>query len=67
MMTKEELKTSGESIRRMREETGLSRKAFCDKYGIPYRTMQDWEDGKSRPVAWAEKLLRRAVAEDFPQ
>lgn len=55
------------SIRELRESTGLSRKAFCDKYGIPYRTMQDWEDGKSKPVEWAEGLLRRVVREDFPR
>lgn len=65
--TTEQAEADAVSTRWMREKTGLTRKAFCDKYGIPYRTMQDWEDGKSRPVAWAEKLLRRAVAEDFPQ
>ena len=42
----------------------MSRKEFCDKYEIPYRTMEDWEAGKSRPVAWAEKLLRRVVEEN---
>lgn len=54
-------------IRDLRESTGLNRKQFCEKYGIPYRTMQDWEDGNSKPVDWAEKLLRRVVAEDFPR
>ena len=65
-MTEEQDTADRVGIRKMREYTGLNRKAFCDKYGIPYRTMQDWEDGKSKPVAWAEGLLRRAVAEDFP-
>lgn len=52
-------------IRNLRESTGLNRKQFCEKYGIPYRTMQDWEDGKSKPVEWAENLLIRAVKSDF--
>lgn len=65
-MTEEQATADAKSIRRMRENTGLNRKAFCDKYGIPYRTMQDWEDGKSKPVEWAERLLRRAVRDDFP-
>ena len=65
-MTEEQAAANAKCVRRMREHTGLSRKAFCDKYGIPYRTMQDWEDGKSKPVEWAEGLLRRAVREDFP-
>ena len=54
-------------IRILRERTGMSRKEFCDKYEIPYRTMEDWEAGKSRPVAWAAKLLRRVVDQDFPE
>lgn len=65
-MTEEQAAVDANCIRRMRQQTGLNRKQFCDKYGIPYRTMQDWEDGKSKPVEWAEKLLRRAVRDDFP-
>lgn len=65
-MTEEQATANARCVRWMRECTGLSRKAFCDKYGIPYRTMQDWEDGKSKPVEWAEGLLRRVVCEDFP-
>jgi DNA-binding transcriptional regulator YiaG len=65
-MTEEQAAADANCIRRMREQTGLNRKQFCDKYGIPYRTMQDWEDGKSKPVEWAERLLRRAVRDDFP-
>ena len=60
-------KRQNNEIRNLRQQTGLNRRQFCEKYGIPYRTMQDWEDGNSKPVAWAEGLLRRAVAEDFPE
>lgn len=66
-MTEEQEVADRVGIRQMREYTGLNRKQFCDKYDIPYRTMQDWEDGKSKPVEWAERLLRRAVREDFPR
>ena len=29
-------------IKELREETGLNRKAFCEKFEIPYRTVTEW-------------------------
>ena len=48
----------------LRKLTGLKRKDFCDRYGIPYRTMQDWETGKSDPPEYVQILLERAVRQD---
>ena len=46
----------------IRELSGLSRAAFCRQYGIPARTMEDWEAGKRIPpdyvLAWLERLVR---------
>lgn len=35
------------NIKELRERTGMNRKQFCDYFGIPYRTVEDWENGKS--------------------
>lgn len=31
------------TIKELRQLTGLSQKAFSDKYGIPLRTIENWE------------------------
>ena len=49
----------------IRNRTGLKRKAFCEKYGIPLRTMEDWEAGKSKAPQYVMDLLERAVIQDF--
>ncbi len=44
-------------IKKLREQTGLSRKDFCEKYEIPYRTMTDWELGKRTAPDYVMRLL----------
>ena len=34
-----------EELIEMRAKTGMNRKEFSDYFGIPYRTVQDWELG----------------------
>ena len=29
----------------LRESTGMNRKEFCEYFGIPYRTVTEWERG----------------------
>ncbi len=39
-----------ETIKRLRESTGMNRKEFCEYFGIPYRTVSEWErDGRHAP------------------
>jgi len=52
------------AITNLREMSGLRRAPFCAKYGIPYRTMEDWEKGVSTPPEYVLTLLERAVRED---
>lgn len=33
------------TVRELREQTGLSQKAFGEYFGIPRRTVQNWETG----------------------
>lgn len=57
-----EEKTRSEKIR---EISGLSRTAFCKKYNIPLRTVEDWDWGKKEPSGWVMDLLERVVKMDF--
>ena len=49
-------------IRSIREETGLSRKAFSDKYQIPLRTMEEWEAGRRKPPEYVSRMLKYYVS-----
>lgn len=59
--------TNAERVREMRKETGLSAQKFGDKYGIPMRTIQDWERGERNAPDYVIDLLERAVEEDKAQ
>ena len=48
---------SESKIKEAREKAGLSIKELSDILGAPYRTVQDWNAGKSKPVEWAERLI----------
>ncbi len=49
----------------IRQLTGLSQRAFAKQYGIPYRTIQDWELGKHTPPSYLLPLLEHAVRTGF--
>ena len=48
---------AAEKIRRIREQTGLSRKDFSIRIGIPLRTIEDWEAGRRRPPEYIPRLI----------
>ena len=49
------------NIKEIREKTGLNKKEFSEKYCIPYRTIQNWEDGQRNPPEYVVTLLARVV------
>ena len=49
----------------IRQLTGLSQRAFAKQYGIPYRTIQDWELGKHTPPSYLLPLLVWAIGASF--
>ena len=55
------------TITEIRSISGLDKAKFARKYNIPYRTIQDWEAGKSKPPAYVLPLLERCVKEDFKE
>lgn len=44
-------------IRELRRLYGLTQKQLADLTGIPKRSIENWEEGKSRPPAYLLRLL----------
>lgn len=55
------------TIKEIRAAAGISRAAFAREYGIPLRTLEDWEAGTRTPPPYVLSLLAYAVHSDFPQ
>ena len=47
----------GSQIKELREKMGMNRREFCDYYGIPYRTVQDWEAAKRELPDYLLRLI----------
>ena len=54
-------KTSGERIKKLRNIIGISQTKFGDLYGIPMRTIQNWENGVSEAPGYVVDVLELAV------
>lgn len=53
-------------IKKLREESGIkSRAEFGRVYGIPVRTLENWESGINSPADYVVDLLARAVWNDL--
>ena len=44
-------------IKELRESTGMNRKAFCDYFQIPYRTVTEWERDTRHAPEYVLRLL----------
>ena len=53
--------------RTLRKQTGLSMQRFGDKYGIPLRTIQAWENGVRIPPDYVYELLKFKVEHDLAE
>ena len=42
---------------KLRKSTGMNRKEFAAYFGIPYRTMQDWELGNRKMPEYLLRLI----------
>lgn len=45
----------------LRKETGMNRRQFCEYFGIPYRTVQDWEAGKRTMPEYLFRLMKYKI------
>lgn len=48
----------------IRAMLGVSRAEFSRRYGIPVRTLENWDAGVRVPPEWVLKLLERVVRWD---
>jgi transcriptional regulator with XRE-family HTH domain len=52
-------------IKKARTQAKLTQKQLCEKYQIPHRTLQDWENDKNTPPPYVMYPLLRCIAVDF--
>ena len=48
----------GKEVKKLRAKMGMNRREFSDYYGIPYRTIQDWEAEKRELPDYLLRLLK---------
>ena len=60
---RETMETKNE-IKELRESTGMNRKEFCEYFGIPYRTVTEWERGTRKMPDYVFRLLAYRVKMD---
>ena len=46
-----------DKMKELRESTGMNRKEFCEYFGIPYRTVTEWERGTRKMPDYVLRLL----------
>ena len=51
-------------VKGLRMLAGLTQEAFSARYGIPKRTIEEWEGERRKAPAYVIELLKRAVFED---
>ncbi len=59
-----ELEVQQKKLHTLREQIGLNRKDFSLEYGIPLRTLEDWEYGKRKMPEYLFRLLAYKVKVD---
>ena len=50
-----------ERIKELRKELGLSQAKFAEKFGIPLRTVQDWEYGKREVRSYIVNMMYKII------
>jgi transcriptional regulator with XRE-family HTH domain len=52
-------------IRELRLRLGDTQSEFANRYGIPFRTVQNWETGLRKPPEYVIRLLENRIREDL--
>ena len=51
-------------FKELRKKTRLTQAAFAERYGIPKRTVENWESGTNRPPGYVLRMLKQIVEID---
>lgn len=57
--------SKGKEVKELRDQMGMNRVEFCDYFGIPYRTVQDWESEKRELPDYVLNLMKYKVLIEF--
>ena len=57
--------TNRERILAVRRSTGLSQRRFGKRFGIPYRTVENWESGVRACPPYVVEMLEALAKTDF--
>lgn len=57
----EYVKNKKELLISLRRETGMNRREFSEYFGIPYRTVQDWELGNRDMPEYLLRLMEYKI------
>ncbi len=49
-------------MKEIRQRTGWSQSKFAEHFGIPVRTLQQWEQGKSAPPSYVTRMIAYILA-----
>lgn len=50
-----------ERLKELRKKLGLSQAKFAEKFGIPIRTIQDWEYGKREIRSYIVNMMYKII------
>ena len=48
-----------EIVKEFRSQTGMNQKQFAEYFGIPVRTLQEWEQGRQKPSSHMMAMMER--------
>lgn len=58
---------AGLKLKSIRAKTGMNRREFSEYFGIPYRTMQDWELGNRKMPEYLLRLIAYKIETEHPE
>ena len=61
---KSEMMTQEKRLKMLREETGMKRREFAESFGIPLRTVEDWEAGRRKMPEYLFRLMHYKIQID---
>lgn len=50
-----------DQVRELRNSTGMNRKEFCEYFGIPYRTVTEWERGTRKMPDYVLRMMEYQI------